>query len=187
MSPSTDQNNNVRFMDPVSGDEVPKIGDAVAVGENLAFQERWWTLETVVWGLFVCVLIADALGAFGAGWLAHAEVNDPASAMHMHYDRVARTGTPNKLAIEFAPGAEGDGKVHLLVSDSIAKELGAQRVIPQPETSAITSGGMLYTFPAGKTPGEVDFELAPGAPGMYHFSVQVPGHSAVERRVVVMP
>jgi hypothetical protein len=126
-------------VDPVSGDEVPEIDDAIAVGEDLQFQERWWRFEQIVWGLFLLVLLADFLGVFGAGWLAHAQVNEPATGMHLHYERIACTGTPTKLAIEFDDGAVGNGNVRRLVSDSIARSLGAQRIIPQPEISAITA------------------------------------------------
>jgi hypothetical protein len=175
------------LLDPVHGDEVPKVDDAIAVGEDLAFQERWWTFERVVWSFFGLVLLADVLGVFGAGWLAHVQVNDPSTAMHLHYDRVTRTGTPNSLAIQFAPDAAANGAVTLMVSDTVTKSLGAQRVIPQPQTSAISAGNMIYTFPAGKVPGEVDFELQPAAPGIYHFTLQVPGHTPLTRRVVVVP
>jgi hypothetical protein len=178
---------NSKFLDPVNGREVPKVDNAIAVGEDLAFQERWWTFERVVWSFFVLVLIADVLGLFGAGWLAHVQINEPATAMRVHYDRVVRTGTPSTLSIQFEPDAAADGKVELIVSDSMIKKFGAQRVIPQPQTSAIAAGNMIYTFPAGEKPGEVDFDLQPSSPGLYYFTLQVPGHAAITRRVVVVP
>lgn len=176
-----------QLLDPVSGDEVPRVDDAIAVGEDLAFQERWWTFERIAWSFFALVLLADVLGVFGAGWLAHMQVDDPSTAMRVHYDRVTRTGTPNSVAINFKPDAASNGTVKLIVSDSVVKSLGAQRVIPQPQTSAISAGSMIYTFPASEIPGEVDFELQPAAPGVYRFTLQVPGHTAIGRRVVVVP
>jgi hypothetical protein len=178
---------HTQLLDPVSGEEVPKIDDAIAVGEDLAFQEHWWTFERIVWSFFLLILIADVLGVFGAGWFAHVKVDDPTTAMHVRYDRVTRTGTPNSVAIKFSPEAAANGTVKLIVSDSVVKSLGAQRVIPQPQTSAISAGNMIYTFPAGDIPGEVDFELQPAAPGVYPFTLQVPGHTAITRRVVVVP
>ncbi len=187
MTAASAASNNNRFMDPVSGDEVPKIDGAIAVGEDLAFQERWWTFEEIIWSFFLLILLADVLGVFGAGWLAHAVIAEQGIGIRVRYDRVARTGTPNTLAVQFGNDAASDSKVQLIVSDSIVRGLGAQRVIPQPDKSAITAGGMIYTFPAGNPPGEVDFELQPGTPGIYHFTLQVPGHPAVSRRVVVLP
>jgi hypothetical protein len=173
--------------DPVNDNDVPKVDNAIAVGEDLEFQEKWWTFERVVWALFVLVLIADALGAFGEGWLSKRSVQPPGSAMHVQYDAVLRTGTPDTLSVQFDPEAATDGKVKLLVSRSVVKELGAQRVIPQPEVSTIVPDGFLYTFPTGPQPGQVQFELEPGSPGVRRFSLQVVGHAPMQERIVVVP
>jgi hypothetical protein len=175
------------LLDPVRETDVPKVDNAIAVGEDLKFQERWWTLERIVWSFFVLILIADVLGVFGEGWLAKTQINQPGSGMFVKYDRVQRTGTPSKVAIQFGPDAVVDGKVRLFASDSIVKDLGAQRVIPQPETSAVAQNGLIYTFPSGNPPGEVDFELQPGFPGVRTFRLQVIGKPAISARVVVMP
>lgn len=174
-------------LDPVHGDDVPMVEDAVAVGEDLEFQERWWTFERFIWGFFVLVLIADVLGVFGNGWLAKAEIKQPGAGMLVKYERVERTGSPSKLTVQFGPDAVANGKVLLFTSDSIVKNLGAQRIIPQPETSAVTKDGLLYTFPAGRQPGEVSFELQPASPGIHWFQLQVPGKQTVSARVVVLP
>ena len=176
-----------RFTQPVGGGEVPLVDGAVAVGENLEFQEKWWKFERAVWILFGLILVADIAGAFGGGPLSQATIDEPGLGMHVKYQRIARTGTPAMMAIQFGPDAVQDGTVKLFVSDAVVKGLGAQRVIPQPQSSALTGDGMTYTFPAGRTPGEVDFELSPGAPGVQTFRLQIPGRPAVSRRVVVMP
>ncbi len=175
------------LLDPVRETDVPKVDDAIAVGEDLKFQERWWTFERIAWSLFVLILIADVLGVFGEGLLAKAQIKDPGTGMFVNYVRVARAGTPAKIEIQFGPDAVVGGKVRLFVSDSVVKELGAQRVIPQPESSAVAEGGLVYTFPAGNPPGEVDFELEPGSPGVRNFRLQIPGKPVVSARVVVMP
>jgi hypothetical protein len=187
MSASDLAENNTGFMDPVHGDEVPKVDGAIAVGEDLAFQERWWTFERITWSFFMLILLGDVLGVFGAGWLAHAQIIEPGLGMRVRYERVARTGTPSTVSVQFGQDAASNGKVKLVVSESIVKSLGAQRVIPQPETSTIAAGSVVYTFPAADAQGEVDFEIQPAAPGIYRFTLQVPGHSAVSRRVVVLP
>jgi hypothetical protein len=107
--------------------------------------------------------------------------------MRVTYDHVVRSGTPCNLAVQFGADAAQGNSVQLVVSDSVVKSLGARRVIPQPDTSQIAAGRMMYTFPSANPPGEVDFELQPGAPGLYRFSLQVPGHPAVTRRVLVLP
>ena len=46
-------------------DSVPKINDELAVGEDLAFQRRWWRFENAVWIFFALLVILDLIGAFG--------------------------------------------------------------------------------------------------------------------------
>ena len=177
-----------KLFDPVSGDEVPKVDNAIAVGEDLAFQERWWTFQTVIWSFFALVLLADVLGVFGRGWLAHAQLKDNATGMQVKYERVERAMTPSVLSIQFAPEAVRDGVVQLYVSNSIVKDLGAQRVIPQPERSALSDDGLLYTFPVhGTGPLTVDLELQSSFPGVHTFKLQVPGLQPAGARVVVVP
>jgi hypothetical protein len=174
-------------LDPIHDNDVPKIDDAVAVGEDLEFQERWWTFERVIWSFFALLLIADALGVFGAGWLAHRTATLPGSGMSVHYDGVLRTGTPSMIAVQFGPDAPQRGVVLLQVSNSVIKDLDAQRVIPQPQISATDLGHMTYTFPVNSNPGEVQFEVQPASPGVRHFKLQIPGHEAIEKTVVVLP
>lgn len=175
------------LVDPVSGNEVPKVDDAIAVGEDLAFQERWWRFERITWSIFILLLIADCLGAFGQGWLAQRKIEQPQTGMSVQYDSIERTGTPSMMRVQFEPDAVKDGKVELFVNDAMVKGLGTQRVIPQPASSVIVEGGIIYTLPAKSRPGQVDFELEPGAPGMQWFTLQVQGMKAVSARVVVMP
>ncbi len=177
-----------KLIDPVNDDQVPRVDNAVSVGEDLHFQERWWKFERVIWIFFLLVLVADALGAFGRGWLAKAEDHKPGSGMDVFYERVERAETPSVLRVALRPDAVVNGKAQLFVSESLVKKLGAQRVAPEPESSAIGNGGITYTFPVDPAkPGDVQFGLQPEAPGIAHFTVQVPGKEPVTKRVVVMP
>lgn len=172
---------------PVTGDEVPKVDNAVAVGEDLAFQERWWKFERVIWMLFLLVLIADVLGAFGRGWLAKAKCGGAENAMYVTYERVQRAGTPSIMKVHFAPDAIVNNEVRLFVSGSVVKELGAQRVVPQSQQSIVGNGGITYVFAAQGGDTEVQFALAPSFPGLQPFTLQVPGKQAVSHKVLVMP
>lgn len=177
-----------KLFDPVSGDEVPKVDNAVAVGEDLRFQERWWTFERIVWIVFGFILLADVLGVFGRGWLAKAELKNENSGMQVKYERVQRAMTPSVVSIQFLPTAVHNGNVQLYVSNSIVKDLGESRVSPQPERSIIGDGGILYSFPTqGREPLTVDLELQSSFPGVHPFTLQVPGMQATGSHVVVMP
>jgi hypothetical protein len=158
----------------------------VAVGEDLAFQRRWWKFERVVWSIFLLIIVSDIAGLFGRGPLANAHMEN--SAMRVKYERVARYGTPSMIEIAFEPAAlQPDGKFHLFASQSLVDELGTQRVIPSPESTAVGGGGLSYTFPA--TPGKATakFAMQPSKPGVFHFSLQAAGAPPLQARVVVMP
>jgi len=164
-----------------------RVDDAISVGEDLEFQERWWKFENAVWMFFALLLVLDLLGVFGRGWLAKAQAVSSDGAVQMKYERIERTMTPSVMRVYFGPNAAQDGKYKLFVSGSVVQELGNQRIAPQPETSAVGVGGVTYTFPALGQPAVVSFSLEPSSPGVYHFSLGVPGGDMIERRVVVVP
>lgn len=176
------------FLQPVDSAAVPKTDNTVAVGEDLHFQEKWWKFEHVVWSLFFLIILADAIGLFGQGWLAHVQLHQPGSAMEIKYDRIERETTPSQVTVRFAPEAASNGTIKLFVSDSVIDDLGNQRIAPQPSTSTIGNGGVTYTFPAqGQQPSSVLFSLEPSKPGVFHFTMGVPGHQPASARVVVLP
>ncbi len=176
-----------KLLDPVTANDVPKVDNAIAVGEDLKFQEHWWTFERIAWSIFLLILIADVLGAFGNGWLAKAQKQEPGSGMLMKYERIERTFTPSRLTLEFGPDAVREGKIVLFVRNNLLKDLGASRVIPQPDKSVVGRDGVTYTFPAQQGATEVAFELEPAAPGLSWIHMEIPGKTPVNVRVVVMP
>ncbi len=175
------------FLQPTDSISVSKTDNAVNVGEDLAFQERWWKFERIIWGFFLLVIIADALGLFGQGWLAHSKLQQPGSAMEIKYDRIARETTPSQVTVQFAPEAADHDRVQLFVSNSVIDDLGNQRIAPQPLSSAIGNGGVTYTFPYTGAPSSVLLSLEPSKPGIFRFTMAVPGHQPASARVVVLP
>lgn len=175
------------FVDPISADNVPKVDDAVAVGEDLAFQERWWTFERVAWSFFVVLLLADVLGLLGGGWLAKAKMQVPGSGMLMKYEKVERSLTPSRVTLQFGPDAIRNGQVKVFVRGNLLKDLGASRILPQPEQSAVGNDGVTYTFPARGGESEAAFELQPSGPGVHWIYMQVQGKVPVSARVIVLP
>lgn len=172
--------------EPVT-DSITKINDEVAVGSDLDFQHRWWRFERGVWVLFICVVILDALGVFGRGWVANADRKARDGSIEVKYERIERFRTPSILAIQFGPNAIQNGKIQLWASDTLVKPLGTQRVIPQPANSVIGRGGILYTFPATINPASVEFAMEPSSPGICHLGLRVPGSEALNLTIGVMP
>lgn len=168
-------------------DTIPKIDNAVSVGEDLDFQQAWWRFENFAWCVLVVVLFADALGLLGRGWLARAERGTPDGALRVLYERVERAGTPSEMTLNFGNAAVRDRQIRLNVSETIVKDLGAQRVIPQPQTSAVGPDGVTYLFPTMGTPTTVHFALEPSFPGVHDVTLTALGEPPIHLRVLVLP
>lgn len=168
-------------------DNVPKVDDAIAVGEDLDFQRRWWKFEKVVWGFFVLILIADLSGALGRGPVANAKAQTSDGTLQVKYERVQRENTSSIMTILPGNAAIHEGKLQLFASDSILKQFGAQRIIPAPLTSTIGGGGVTYTFPATTLPITIQIELKPSFIGSHPFTIGVPGGDPVQAKAFVLP
>ncbi len=175
------------FSSPVI-DSVPKVNQEVAVGEDLEFQRRWWAFEKLVWSLFGVIILLALLGLFGRGWLAKTQKKSSDGNLTLKYDRIQRTGTLSDLSVFFGPGAIRNGHIRLYLSQSVIHRVGAQRISPQPQTSALGDGGITYTFPASGFPASVVISLQPPGPGSFAFRAVLPDtNSSVECNVVVVP
>jgi hypothetical protein len=175
-------------------DSVAKVGNEIAVGEDIEFQRRWWRFEKGVWVVFLVIVLLDLAGAFGRGPLANAHARTPGGTMVIDYEHTERFSTPSIMTIHFAPSAVQDGKIQLWVSDTVVKELGNQRIVPEPVSSVIGNGGILYTFASTPLPDSIAFALQPARPGITHFELRMPGatlngppRDTFKARVVVMP
>lgn len=168
-------------------DSVEKVDGEVAVGEDLPFQRKWWRFERATWIFFGLILVLDVLGVFGRGPLAKARRTAPDGSIDVRYDRIERTGTPTILTVNIGSSAIKDGKVVLYVSNSMVKELGAQRVIPAPESTTIGEGGLYYSFPVSTLPASVEFALEPTGPGLRHLTLQIAGSTPVSVDIFVVP
>src|SRR3954454_22473652 len=174
------------FIKPVR-DSVPKVSGDVAVGEDLKFQRRWWRFEGTLWTFFLIILIADLLGAFGHGWLAKGRRSTADQALTLDYERIERANTPSVMTLHFAPTAVHDGRVQLFVSQNVVHTLGAARITPQPQVSALTQGGTSYTFPATPASTTVEIALQPSLPGLQHVAVQIPGSDPIRATIFILP
>ena len=169
-------------------DSVPKINEEVAVGEDIAFQRRWWMFERGVWAFFAVILVMTLLGCFGRGYLAKAAAHSADNAIMAKYDRIQRTGTPSDITVVLGNGAIRDGQARLFVSESLISKLGAQRISPQPEKTYVGDKGLTYVFPALQSPATVIFSLEPSGPGKYPFTMAVPdSQSSIQAAVYVVP
>lgn len=169
-------------------DTIPKIGNELAIGEDLEFQRRWWRFEHIVWAIFGIILALDLAGVMGRGPAAKAHAHTGDGAMNLTYERFERFQTPSILAIHFGSNAVHDGKIQLWVSQSLIKGLGSQRIIPQPVSSVLFDQGVLYTWDANQNPDSAEFALQPSEPGIGQFTLRLPAlGDEITRRVYIWP
>jgi hypothetical protein len=119
------------------------------------------------------VLIADALGAFGRGWLAQAQLMTADGSLRVRYERIERAGTPSEMTIEFGRAAVRAQRVQMFANQAIVKELGAQRIIPQPIASEIGAVASIA--------------MQPSFPGIHHLELRVLGSDPIRATIVVLP
>jgi len=86
-------------------DQVPKVSEEIAVGENLEFQRRWWRFERAVWATFLILIICDLTGLFGHGWLSKTRASVPDGSLSVEYERTERVNTPSSMTPLFGPSA----------------------------------------------------------------------------------
>ncbi len=168
-------------------DSVPKVNDELAVGSDLQFQQRWEKMETIIWVFLVIFLLLSLAGLFGRGPLAKATAQARDGSIQVEYERVQRFGAPSVLTVKINPAAIRNGQVQLWVSEALVKPLGNQRVVPQPEKSELTHGGILYSFPAFETSASIEFQAQPSAIGESELTMGVPGSPNVNLKIYVMP
>jgi hypothetical protein len=177
-------------------DTVAKVGNELAVGEDLEFQRKWWRFEKFVWVFFALIVLLDVAGVFGRGPVAKTRAVTKGGTMIIDYERIERFSTPSIMTIHFGPSAQHDGKIQLWVSDSVVKQLGNQRIVPQPVSSVIGNGGILYTFDSTPLPDSIAFALQPANPGISRFELHLvkpgatlddPPQDQFQARIVVMP
>ncbi len=168
-------------------DTIAKVGDEIAVGEDLAFQRIWWRFERIAWAFFAFLLVADLAGLFGRGPLAHAHRTTADGSVEMSYERIERTGAPAMMTLHFAPGAIEQGKIRVFFTDTLVRELGATRVIPSPESTTVGDGGFHYVFPATAAPATVSFALQPEGPGVFPLRMQAGDSAPIDVSIAVMP
>ena len=114
--------------------------------------------------------------------------------MVVDYERIERFSTPSIMTIHFGPSAVQNGQIKVWVSDSVVKGLGNQRIVPQPVSSIIGNGGILYTFASTPLPDSIAFALQPADPGLVPLQIHIPGATSsdpprdqFQTKIVVMP
>jgi hypothetical protein len=99
-----------------------------------SFQRREFIFERVGWALMAIIVLAAALGLFGKGVMAHAELKN--DQFHLRYDRFIHYGDLATIKIEIPAPAGEPGIVAIALTNSYLHSFRIEQIIPEPESSA---------------------------------------------------
>lgn len=144
--------------------------DGLQLEEHRGFQERFWSLQRVVWILFVLFLLAALLGLTGSGGpLSRQTVALEGGSID--YPRISRWEAADEVVVRFAPGAD---RHRLMLSSSFADALQVEGIQPEPESSVAGAGGAELSFAtAAGEAAEITIHVTPLRPGYSTFDVSI--------------
>jgi hypothetical protein len=124
-------------------------------GRDIAYERREWVAQRVAWVVMLLLVVAAILGLLGSsGLLGMASSTAPDGSIEVIRERVGRYHAPTELIIEVSPGAIEQGEVRVWLDADYADGLTIDSIMPEPESSELEPGRIVYTFPVSE----------PGAP-----------------------
>lgn len=153
---------------------------------DLALQERVWRAERLAWVVFLLVLIAALLGAFGNGPLAHASHRDPGGRLVVQYERLMRHATMTTLTLSVMP--RGDS-AEVWISNRFLREILIDRIVPEPSGMTSDAERTLFRFAAASPdrPVRVTWHVTPLGYGPVELAGGTPGVPAFHLPLFVYP
>jgi hypothetical protein len=175
--------------DHISISSIGEGDDRLVLGQDSDFETAWWRIEVGLWIFLTAVLICALSGLLGKGPLSHKEVDTPDQALEVRYERIAHYKSPSILTVRIRPELFRDGKAYLWLNRVIINDLGAQRVIPQPEQTFPGETGIAYLFPAedASRPLMVSFALEPSKAGVFEQEIRTDPQHDLFLKSITLP
>lgn len=124
---------------------------SLEIGEDRAFQERYWRAQRIGWIVFALIVVAALAGLTGkSGPFARATISTADGVID--YPRVTRWETDDDLRITLPPDAPSEIQVE--VSSAFARIFALEDVEPAPVRSFATGGGYRFVFASAPPVGE---------------------------------
>lgn len=121
---------------------------AQAIGEAPRFQKSEWRASRVGWLVMSAVVVAAMLGVWGEGPLSEARASSGNGALSVQYERFVRDLGETDLRVRVAPGHTEQGAVRVGIDQDYLAANQVQAVTPEPASSALRGGRLVYEFPA---------------------------------------
>ena len=166
----------------------PQDTGDIQLSEDIKFQERYWKVQRLGWGLFLLVLLAAIAGLLGSGPLSSRSASAPDGSLRAEYERFCRIERKSVLQAIAAPSAAAGGRLRIWIVRDYLQRVDLERVVPQPERVETFPDRLLFTFAAADGQQSViQFVLEPHAPGRQAISMGVEGKAAVSFRQFIYP
>ena len=166
--------------------------DGLELHTDMGFVRREWQIERVAWGVMLLIVIAAALGLFGAGVLSTSSVSSEDGVLHVDYSRFVRVTASTQLDLEVGPEAVEDGSVQLAISHEYLAAVDIEHILPEPSSATTSAEGVIYTIDIegdieGGTPALITIEVEPTGFGPHAGNLGVVGGPDVRLRQFVYP
>jgi protein-L-isoaspartate(D-aspartate) O-methyltransferase len=116
-------------------------------GRDIEYEQREWVAQRVAWVVMLLLVVAALLGLLGApGLLGEARTTASDGSIKLEYDRISRFHAPTRLVIDVSPDFVDNGEIQLWVDAGYAEGLTIESIAPEPESTDLEPGRIVYTF-----------------------------------------
>lgn len=138
---------------------------SLEISQDLAFQQREWRVQRLLWAVLALLLGLGLVGVFGSGPVAHATAEAPGLAVA--YERIARKRAPHELRFVVDPSALPAGGMALWIDAALLDKLDIQRITPEPDAERAGPDRVVFAIDVADAAGpvEVVIDVEPSEPG----------------------
>jgi hypothetical protein len=159
--------------------------DLQEVQSEQQFHEREWAVQRFGWTLLALFLIAGISGVFGDGPLAHLSIASENG--QIEFDRFARRHAPTEWAVSYRQNRNTSEMLELAIDAEYLRKFEVRAITPEPETTRITEGAVLFRFEAEGASGRVVLHVEPQQPGFVEGTFRLNDAPALTVRQIIYP
>lgn len=155
--------------------------NGMQIEADAEWQSREWLIQRAMWFAGALLLTAAVAGVFGGGGpLATARL--AGSGFTLEYERFDRRDEPSELNFSLESSPE---EVVVELDRELAAGIDIERVVPEPDSSALTERGLSMTFTSTGDGSEViSIEYRVDRAGILPIGVSVNGQRADAKSLV---
>jgi hypothetical protein len=175
---------------PRGGSEMSqgRVG-SLEIDQDLEFQRRMWVVQRVGWAAMVLIVVLALLGLFATGPLSSAATETSDGALQIEHGRFARHEALTTLELAVGPQAVANSQVQVRASQSFLDTYSIEQIVPEPDSVALESDGVTWTFSVGELagPGQITLLVRPERIGFQRSEIGLAGGQTLSFRQLIYP